>query len=1013
MFEKNFLCRTLATLQVLALIITLSPLSFAQKSSRKTKVPETVYSNPASITINTATGLTAPTKAEAYPSDIVVSGMAGNTTRVAVTLTGLTHPRLTDLDFLLVGPTGAKFVFASDLGGGFGFDDRVFTFADDAATTFPTGDNPPGSYRPTDVTSGDPFPSPAPVGPYNTPPSSTFASTYNGVSPNGTWSLYVVDDTLQTAGSLTGGWSLNITTDSTAATTFSNTNNLAISDTVTRATAYGSTINVSGETGVISDLNVTLTGYSHTGPPDVDILLIGPNGNGIILMSDTGGTTVTNLNLTFDDAATNVMTNPGNPIFTGSFKPADVSQEAGGDFFPFPASQRQAYNGGPLSNFNGSNPNGDWKLFVVDDNNNNGGSISGGWSLDITTMPAGPPAPASCAVPSFAESVFPTGTNPTNMAIADFNNDTEADLAVTNQISNDVSILLGNGSGGFGTQSLVTAGTGPYSVVAGKFNADSNFDLAVANSSSNNVSILLGNGNGTFSAATNFFAGSAPISIAVGDFNNDTKQDLAVANFGGFFSGSVTTLIGNGTGGFTAGNSVRTRTQPSFVLAANLNGDANQDLLVANFGADSFSSFFGNGSGSFTLSQNITTGSGPVAIELADFGPSAGLEIAVANYNSDNITTCNMSAAGFISGCTTSTPAGGSNPVSITSGDFIQNGQDALVFALSGSDALRLYANNFGVGQNPNAVDAVDLNGDTRPDLISVNSGSNDVSVLISDCIANTGNLYDYNGDRKTDISVFRPTSIPGWWLFPSPSPKQFGRGTDTIVPADYNGDRITDYAYYRPDKGLWFVVANNSTPLYFLEFGLPADIPMPADYDGDGKADIAVFRPSDGNWYIRRSTDNVTQVTPFGINGDQPVAADYDGDNVDDIAVFRPLTGVWYVLRSSDSQVEITQWGMMGDKTVAGDYDGDGKTDLAIWRPTDGAWYALRSSDAGVNAMYWGQFGDVPVVGDYDGDGKFDFTVWRPGDTIWYVFRSASGIPSYTPWGISTDRPIPNAYVR
>ena len=72
--------------------------------------------------------------------------------------------------------------------------------------------------------------------------------------------------------------------------------------------------------------------------------------------------------------------------------------------------------------------------------------------------------------------------------------------------------------------------TNPFSVAVGDFNGDGKQDLAVANDGSDNVSILLGDGAGNFSAPTNFAVGDGPVSVAVGDFNGDGKQDLAVAN---------------------------------------------------------------------------------------------------------------------------------------------------------------------------------------------------------------------------------------------------------------------------------------------------------------------------------------------------------------------------------------------------------------------------------------------------------------------------------------------------
>src|SRR5918993_4058699 len=106
------------------------------------------------------------------------------------------------------------------------------------------------------------------------------------------------------------------------------------------------------------------------------------------------------------------------------------------------------------------------------------------------------------------------------------------DLAVANSFSNNVSILLGTGTGSFGPATNFGVGNGPLSVAVGDFNGDTFLDLAVANFNSNNVSILLGTGTGSFGPATNFGVGTNPISVAVGLFNGDTFLDLAVANTG-------------------------------------------------------------------------------------------------------------------------------------------------------------------------------------------------------------------------------------------------------------------------------------------------------------------------------------------------------------------------------------------------------------------------------------------------------------------------------------------------
>ncbi len=222
---------------------------------------------------------------------------------------------------------------------------------------------------------------------------------------------------------------------------------------------------------------------------------------------------------------------------------------------------------------------------------------------------------------------------------------------------------------------------------------------------------------------------------------------------------------------------------------------------------------------------------------------------------------------------------------------------------------------------------------------------------------------------------------------------------------ADFDGDGKTDISVFRPVDGNWYL-DRSTAGFTAINFGLSEDTITPGDFDGDGKADTAVFRPSMGIWYILGSTAGFSAVQ-FGVAGDVPAVGDYDGDGSDDIAVFRPSTGVWYVLGSAGSTI-ITQFGANGDRVVRGDYDGDGRTDLAIYRV--GQWWILKSS-GGISVVNFGNATDLPVPADYDGDGIDDIAVYRPSDGIWYVIRSSNGQIDYTPFGISTDIPAPGDY--
>jgi hypothetical protein len=272
----------------------------------------------------------------------------------------------------------------------------------------------------------------------------------------------------------------------------------------------------------------------------------------------------------------------------------------------------------------------------------------------------------------------------------------------------------------------------------------------------------------------------------------------------------------------------------------------------------------------------------------------------------------------------------------------------------------------------------------------------------------------DFDGDGKTDVSIFRPSNGNWWYFRSSDSVTQaaaFGESTDRIAPGDFTGDGKTDIALFRPSNGNWFILRSEDGSFFSFPFGTSGDIPTPADYDGDGKADAAVFRPSDSTWYIRRSSDLGASIVTFGISTDKPVPADYDGDGKADIAIFRPSDGSWWYLRSTDLQYRVYRFGVSTDKPVPGDWTGDGKADIAFFRPSTGEWFVQRSEDNSFYSVPFGTTGDAPVPADYDGDGRFDTAVFRPSDSTWYINRSSAGI-AIQQFGLSTDKPVPGAFV-
>ena len=277
---------------------------------------------------------------------------------------------------------------------------------------------------------------------------------------------------------------------------------------------------------------------------------------------------------------------------------------------------------------------------------------------------------------------------------------------------------------------------------------------------------------------------------------------------------------------------------------------------------------------------------------------------------------------------------------------------------------------------------------------------------------------FDFDGDGKTDIGIFRPLPTAEWWINRSSNGQtfalQFGTSTDRITPADFTGDGKVDIAFFRPSTGEWYVLRSEDFSFFAFPFGTNGDISAPGDFDGDGKADPAVFRPSSGTWFIAQSGGGGTRIQQFGVTGDLPVVADYDGDAKSDVAIFRPTgTGLaqWWIQRSTAGLLAM-QFGAISDRTVQGDYTGDGKADIAVFTESTGQWLIVRSEDLSFFGFPFGTTADLPAPGDYDGDGKFDPTVFRPSQATWYIARSTAGT-QIVPFGANGDKPVANAFVR
>jgi hypothetical protein len=348
---------------------------------------------------------------------------------------------------------------------------------------------------------------------------------------------------------------------------------------------------------------------------------------------------------------------------------------------------------------------------------------------------------------SAAGSPFGTVARPRSVATGDFNNDGILDLAVSGFFISGVTILLGDGSGGFtqapGSPFSTGTGTHPNFVVAGDFNNDGKLDLAMANpDTSDSVSILLGDGTGGFTPATGspIAVPGSPVQLAIGDFNHDGKLDLVTANFLG---NNLTTLLGDGAGGFTVGDTISTGLGPNFVAVGDFNNDGRDDLVYTDNTTNTANIVLATAAGGFSaVTPAPATDGGPNAVAIGDFNRDGKLDLAIANSLSNDVTVLTGNGDGTFAA--DATVGVGRLPKAIVIGDFnhdgIQdlattNGEGNTVTILVGDGSggfTQAAGSPRGVGGAPLGAVVGDFNRDGKDDIATANLASDNVTVLLN-----------------------------------------------------------------------------------------------------------------------------------------------------------------------------------------------------------------------------------------------------------------------------------------
>ncbi len=620
---------------------------------------------------------------------------------------------------------------------------------------------------------------------------------------------------------------------------------------------------------------------------------------------------------------------------------------------------------------------------------------------------------------------FSVGTSPVSVTVGDFNGDGKSDLAVANYNSNNVSVLLGTGTGSFGAATNFTVGNGPASVTVGDFNGDGKSDLATANLNSNNVSVLLGTGTGSFGTATNFSVGINPRSVTVGDFNGDGKSDLAVANR---YGNNVSVLLGTGTGSFGTATNFTVGSYPWSVTVGDFNGDGKSDLAVANIVSSNVSVLLGTGTGSFGAATNFTVGSSPYSVAVGDFNGDGKSDLATANFNS-NVSVLLGTGTGSFGAATNFTV--GNGPISVRVGDFNGDGKSDLATTNGSGYNVSVILNTtpkitIAPGTNPveggtvgTFIISLDTPAPTGGTVVNFNTTGSTATILadysltagtnITAVTANTFTiaagattatlnvvaLSDAVNDPNETVKV-NLTSGGDYILGYNPSasftpPTNFAAGSSpiSVTVGDFNGDGKSDLAVANRGSNNVSVLLGTGTGSFgaatnFSVGNAPSSVTV-GDFNGDGKSDLAVANRYGNNVSVLlgTGTGSFGTATNFSV-GIFPVSVtvgDFNGDGKSDLAT----------ANGSSNNVSVrlgTGAGSFGTATnfsvgtgpasvTVGDFNGDGKSDLAVANANSSNVSVLLGTGTGsfgpATNFTVGSSPRSVAVGDFNGDGKSD----------------------------------------